>query len=143
MNHCWQAKNLLDQAVVQEKVDVVIASDPQGIKHDLGGWVTDSGTGGAAIGVFGNTVSVAGIFQDVEFVAARLNSNIHVVSYYVSPRSAMPTSRTFCNGSRTTSVDSRPKLKFSLPETLMLGPLRGATGKPMPEAPSSLHLWTP
>jgi len=89
MNHCWQAKNLLDQAVVQEKIDVVIASDPQGIKHDSGGWVTNSGTGGAAIGVFGNAVSVADIFQDVEFVATRLNSNIHVVSCYVSPRPAI------------------------------------------------------
>jgi len=68
MNHCWQAKHLLDQALVQEKIDVVIASDPQEIKHDSGRWVTDSGSGGAAIGVFGNAVSVAGIFQDVDLL---------------------------------------------------------------------------
>jgi len=76
--------------VVEGGVDVVIASDPQGIKHGSNGCYIDSGAGRAALAVVGITVSVAKIFRDLEFVEARLNGNIHVVSCYVSSNPGIP-----------------------------------------------------
>jgi len=72
--------------VVEEGVDVVIASDPQGVSHEMGGWLLSLCTGGAALGVFGQRISVANVVRDSEFVAARLDGNVFVVSCYVSPR---------------------------------------------------------
>lgn len=86
LNHCRQAQDLLLLTVAEEKVDVVIASDPHGIIHGAGEWLTDSGTGRAALGVFGRTTTIAEVVRAMEFVAARLQSKIYVVSCYVSPR---------------------------------------------------------
>jgi len=44
------------------------------------------GCWGAALGVFGQGISVANVVRDSEFVAARLDGNVFVVSCYVSPR---------------------------------------------------------
>lgn len=70
MNHCWQAYNLLTQTVVEEGVDVVIASDLQGVVHEAGGWLFSKGAGGAALGVFGQRLSVGNVVRDSEFVAS-------------------------------------------------------------------------
>jgi len=43
MNHCWQAYNLLTQTVIEKGVDVVIASDPQDISYESGGWLLSAG----------------------------------------------------------------------------------------------------
>lgn len=86
LNHCRQAQDLLAQAVAEEAVDVVIASDPHGVTHDSGGWLTDSGSGRAALGIFGRSVTVSRIERDAEFVAARIQGDTYVYSCYVSPR---------------------------------------------------------
>lgn len=70
----------------EEKLDVVIASDPHGVTHGVGGWMTDSGTGRAALGVFGGNITVAEVARDAEFVAARVQGGTYVFSCYVSPR---------------------------------------------------------
>jgi len=89
MNHCWQAYNLLSQTEVEKEVDVVIAADPQGITHEAGGWLLSTGTGRAALGIVGPKITVGHVVRDDEFVAARLNGNVFVVSCYVSPRPAI------------------------------------------------------
>lgn len=40
LNHCRMAQNLLEQAVVEKKIDVVIACDPHEITDGVGGWLT-------------------------------------------------------------------------------------------------------
>jgi len=77
------------QTVIEEGIDVVIAFDPQGISHEMGGWLLSLGTRGAALGVFGQRISVANVARDNEFVAATLEGNLFVVSCYVSPRPAI------------------------------------------------------
>jgi len=86
LNHCRQAQDLLAQTVAEERVDVVIASDPHGLKHEAGGWLTSEGGNGAAIGVFGRGVTVSNVIRDEEFVSARLGGTTQVYSCYVSPR---------------------------------------------------------
>lgn len=67
-------------------MDVVIASDPYGVTHGVGEWLTDNDTGRAALGVFGRAVTIAMAVRDAEFVDARLEGDTYVYSCYVSPR---------------------------------------------------------
>lgn len=89
MNHGWLAYNLLAQTVIEENVNVIIASDSQGVSHEAGGWLLSLGAGDAALGVFGQWISVANVIRDNKFVAARFDGREFVASCYVSPRPAI------------------------------------------------------
>lgn len=80
---------MLAQTVIEESVNVVIVSDPQGVSHEAGGGLLSLGADDAALGVFGQWISVANVIRDNKLVAARLDGREFVASCYVSSRPAM------------------------------------------------------
>lgn len=92
LNHCRAAQSLLDQTVVDRRIDVALVSEP----HDRStagapAWMTDQSGKAAAIGVFGE-VAVAEIESGDGFVAARIGG-INVFSCYASPNAQMASFR--------------------------------------------------
>lgn len=72
------------QYISENKVDVVIISDPYRINDNGCDMLTDTKTGRAAIMVAGNQVSVANVIRDSEFVSARVGG-YQIYSCYATP----------------------------------------------------------
>lgn len=82
--HCRVAQDLLYQYMVERKVDVALISDPYRKGLEKTGWYADSGSGGAAIYVPSQRVTVAGLVRDPEFISARING-VQIINCYASP----------------------------------------------------------
>ncbi|CAI6362877.1 unnamed protein product [Macrosiphum euphorbiae] len=84
LNHCKVAQDLLRQHVAEQRVEVVLITDPYSAPEIATSWFTSSGTQRAAIWLVGNAVTAAEIHRDPEFVSARING-VQTFSCYASP----------------------------------------------------------
>lgn len=88
LNHSRVAQDLLDQYMVEQRIDVAILSDPYQAAIASNAWLVDSGTRRAAIWVPGHSVSIGNVLRDPEFVSARING-VQVFSCYASPNQTL------------------------------------------------------
>jgi len=84
LNHCKVAQNLLRQYVTEQRVEVVLITDPYPTPEGSTSWFTSSGTQRAAIWLAGSGVTATEIHRNPEFVSARLNG-VQTFSCYASP----------------------------------------------------------
>lgn len=90
LNHCRVAQDLLDQYMVEQKVDVALVSDPH---LPTSTWYADNGLRRAAIHITGD-VTIGNVVRDTEFVTVRING-VQVYSCYASPNRPLDQSRDF------------------------------------------------
>lgn len=84
LNHCKVAQDLLDQYMVERKVDVALISDPYRVDGSSSVWYADNGLKRLAIYIPGGCVTIGNVVCDVEFMAVRVNG-VQVYSCYSSP----------------------------------------------------------
>ncbi|KAL4126185.1 hypothetical protein QTP88_010411 [Uroleucon formosanum] len=78
------AQDLLDQYMVERKVDVALISDPYRVDGSSSVWYADNGLKRLAIYIPGGCVTIGNVVCDVEFMAVRVNG-VQVYSCYSSP----------------------------------------------------------
>lgn len=123
--------------MIEESVDVVVASIPQGISHEVRSWLLSLYAGGTTLSVFGQRISVINVVRDNEFVVAWLDGSVFVVSCYVSTHPAIAHFKGFLQKLEdTVLLVWATERRFLLLVILMHGLLLRTTGNRTPEGTS-------
>lgn len=84
LNHCRDARNLLQQFVREENVSVPMVNDPYPVRSP--GWCTEPSSGLASVGVLSAERTVGGLKTGIGFVATTVGRHLRVYSCCAPPR---------------------------------------------------------